>query len=168
MLACVLANWLPGTKHSKVWKCKMAELQYLHNHLASFEEVFHGCWKKLITKLYFTSWKVQQGGQHTCTHVHKHACIHARMRALTHIHTQPFYGSIRILSGTTRVSWYQKKHSPTHTYRGHQSSLIYFFHLIRSMAPSTHTHIVKYCTTMYKVKNLPLWLFQKLNLVLDQ
>jgi len=25
-----------------------------------------------------------------------------------------------ILSGTTRVSQYQKKHSPTHTYRGHQ------------------------------------------------
>jgi len=31
-----------------------------------------------------------------------------------------------ILSGTTRVSQYQKKHSPTHTYHGHQSSLIYF------------------------------------------
>ena len=28
-----------------------------------------------------------------------------------------------ILSGTTRVSWYQKKHSPTHTHHGHQSSL---------------------------------------------
>ena len=27
-----------------------------------------------------------------------------------------------ILSGTTRVSRYQKKHSPTHTYHGHQSS----------------------------------------------
>jgi len=31
-----------------------------------------------------------------------------------------------ILSGTTRVSRYQKKHSPTYTYRGHQSSLTCF------------------------------------------
>jgi len=34
------------------------------------------------------------------------------------------------------VSWYQKKHSPTHTYRGHQSSLICFLHLLRSTASS--------------------------------
>ena len=40
------------------------------------------------------------------------------------------------LSGTTRVSRYPKKHSPTHTYRGHQSSLICFLHLLRSMASS--------------------------------
>ena len=40
------------------------------------------------------------------------------------------------LSGTTRVSRYQKKHSPTHTYRGHQLSLICFLHLLRSMASS--------------------------------
>jgi len=41
-----------------------------------------------------------------------------------------------ILAGTTRVSRYQKKHSPIHTYRGHQSSLICFVHLIRFMASS--------------------------------
>jgi len=34
------------------------------------------------------------------------------------------------LSGTTRVIWYQKKHSPTHTYRGHQSFIIFFLHLL--------------------------------------
>ena len=39
---------------------------------------------------------------------------------------QPFYGS---LSLTTRVSRYQKKHSPTHTYPDHQSSFITFLHL---------------------------------------
>jgi len=38
------------------------------------------------------------------------------------------------LSRTTRVSRYQKKRSPTHNYHGHQSSLIYFLHLLRSMA----------------------------------
>ena len=41
-----------------------------------------------------------------------------------------------ISSWTTRVSQYQKKHSATHTYSGHQSSLICFIHLIRSMASS--------------------------------
>jgi len=40
-------------------------------------------------------------------------------------YTQPFY--------TTR---YQKKHSPTHTYCGHQSSLICFISLLLSMASS--------------------------------
>ena len=51
-------------------------------------------------------------------------------------HTQPFYGSVDFFSETTRVSWYQRKHLPTHTYRGHHSSLIHFFHLLRSMASS--------------------------------
>jgi len=39
-----------------------------------------------------------------------------------------------ILSGTTWVSWYQKKHSPAHTYRGHQSSLVCLLHLLWSTA----------------------------------
>jgi len=42
-----------------------------------------------------------------------------------HTHTQPFT-ALWNLSGTTRVSRYQKKHSPTHTHRGHQSSLSAF------------------------------------------
>jgi len=40
------------------------------------------------------------------------------------------------LSGTTWVSQYQKKHSPTYICCGHQSSLICFLHLLRSMASS--------------------------------
>jgi len=36
------------------------------------------------------------------------------------------FTALWILSGTTWVSWYQKKHSPTHTHRGHQSSFICF------------------------------------------
>jgi len=47
---------------------------------------------------------------------------------------QTFYGSLE--SRTTWVSWYQKKHSPTHTNRGHQSSLICFLDLLRSVASS--------------------------------
>ena len=34
------------------------------------------------------------------------------------------FTALWILSGTTRVSRYQKKHSPTHTYRGHQSQIV--------------------------------------------
>jgi len=43
---------------------------------------------------------------------------------------QPFHGSLDFVR-TTWVSWYQKKHSPTHTYSGHQSFLICFLHLLR-------------------------------------
>ena len=46
------------------------------------------------------------------------------------------FTALRILFGTTQVSWYQKKHSPTHTYCGHQSSLICFLHLLWHMASS--------------------------------
>jgi len=51
--------------------------------------------------------------------------------------THNCFTALWILSGTTRVSEYQKKHSPTHTYCGHQSALICFFHLIWSMAFSS-------------------------------
>jgi len=40
------------------------------------------------------------------------------------------FTALWILSGATWVSWYQKKHSPTHTYHGHQSFLICFLHLL--------------------------------------
>jgi len=50
-----------------------------------------------------------------------------------HTHTQPFNG---LLSGTTRVGRYQKKHSPTHTHPEHRTSFITFLHLQRSMASS--------------------------------
>ena len=54
-------------------------------------------------------------------------------QAHTHIHTQPFNG---LLSGTTRVGQYQKKHSPTHTHPDHRTSFIIFLYLQRSMASS--------------------------------
>jgi len=41
----------------------------------------------------------------------------------THTHTHNRFTALWILSETTRVSRYQKKHSPTHTHRSHQSSL---------------------------------------------
>ena len=46
-----------------------------------------------------------------------------------------------ILSRTTHMSQYQKKHSPTHTYHGRQSFLICFLHLLQSTASSLfHLH----------------------------
>ena len=46
------------------------------------------------------------------------------------------FTALLTLSRTTRVSRYQKKHSRTHNHCGHQSSLICFLHLLRSMASS--------------------------------
>jgi len=46
--------------------------------------------------------------------------------ARTYIHNR--FTALWILSGTTRVSWYQKKRLPTHTYHGHplSASSIYY------------------------------------------
>jgi len=46
---------------------------------------------------------------------------------------QPFNAR---LSGTIRVGWYQKKHSPAHTHPGQRTSFITFLHLQRSTASS--------------------------------
>ena len=59
--------------------------------------------------------------------------------SLTHDYYYYYYNhfmALWILSDTTQVSRYQKKHSPTHTYHGHQPSLICFLHLLRCMASS--------------------------------
>jgi len=45
---------------------------------------------------------------------------------------QPFYGP---LSGTTQMTWYQKKHTPTH-HPDHHPIFISFFHLLQSIASS--------------------------------
>jgi len=57
------------------------------------------------------------------------------IRSEPRTHTNCFT-ALWILYGTTRVSRHQKKHSPTHTYWGHQSSLICFLHLLQSTASS--------------------------------
>ena len=58
------------------------------------------------------------------------------MLSLYYYYYYNHFTALWTLSGTTRVSQYEKKHSPTHTYCGHQSSLICFLHLLRSMASS--------------------------------
>ena len=54
-------------------------------------------------------------------------------KVLRILQQQPFNGR---LSGTTRVGWYQKKHSPAHTHSGQHTSFITFLHLQRSTASS--------------------------------
>ena len=68
-----------------------------------------------------------------------------------------FYGP---LSGTTRVSQYQKKHSPTH-HPDHHPVFISFFHLPRSIASSLiKLHAWQsFCTTYFQALfGLPLGL----------
>ena len=70
---------------------------------------------------------------------------------------QPFYGP---LSGTTQVSQYQKKHSPTH-HPHHHPIFISFFHLPRSIASSLFKLRAwqSFCTTSFHVLfSLPLGL----------
>ena len=65
-------------------------------------------------------------------------------------HIQPFYGSLDFVQDNLREPVPQKKHSPTHTYRGHNLSLICFVHLLQSMAscsiyvPDTYHNISKF------------------------
>ena len=70
---------------------------------------------------------------------------------------QTFYGP---LSGTTGVSQYQKKHSPTHIYPDHQPSFISFLHLLRFTASSLFNLCAwqSFCTTSLQVLfGIPLW-----------
>ena len=62
---------------------------------------------------------------------------------------QPFYGP---LSGTTRVSRYQKKHSPTH-HPDHHPIFFSFFHLPRSIGSSLFKLRASqsFCTTFLHV-----------------
>jgi len=61
---------------------------------------------------------------------------HTHTHTKTHTQVPNQFTTLWILSGTTQVSQNQKKHSSTHTYHGHQSSLICFLHLLQSMASS--------------------------------
>jgi len=75
--------------------------------------------------------------------------------SMTTTEQQPFYGP---LSGTTQVSRYQKKHSPTH-HPDHYPIFISFFHLPRSIASSLFKLRIcqSFCTTsLHVLFGLPL------------
>ena len=105
---------------------------------ASGRDIFHGepdcVWLTVTLHVFMQSpVYLKQSKQHM-----RHVFISCTTESATSIPTNAHTTILRlwILSRTTRVSRYQKKHSPAHTYRGHQSSLICFIHLIRSMASS--------------------------------
>ena len=65
--------------------------------------------------------------------------VEYKVQTHTHTHTHTHTTILRLSELLSRTTWlirYQKKHSPTHTYHSHQSSLICFLHLLRSMASS--------------------------------
>jgi len=90
-------------------------------------EVFSNNWQCLYLALWPWEWEQQQ--------------------------QRPFYGP---LSGTTRVSWYQKKHSPTH-HPDHHPIFISFFHLPRSIASSLFKLRAwqSFCTTSFLENEAP-------------
>ena len=47
-----------------------------------------------------------------------------------------------LLSGTARVGWYQKKHSPAHTHPGQRTSFITFLHLQRPRHPLYSAYVL--------------------------
>ena len=76
-------------------------------------------------------------------------------------HTHNCFTALWILSRTTCMSRYQKKHSPTYTYRDHQSSSICFLHILRSITSSLFNLRAwqSFCTTSLQVIfDLPLGL----------
>jgi len=84
-------------------------------------------------------------------------CVNIHNKQQQQQQQQPFYGP---LSGTTRVSRYQKKHSPTH-HPDHHPIFISFFHLPRSIASSLFKLQTwqSFCTTSFQILfGLPLGL----------
>jgi len=73
---------------------------------------------------------------------------HAHVYARTHAHINCFM-ALWILSATTQVSRYQKKHSPTHTYHGHQSCLLPSSIAIHGILPVQIT-----CLTVFFLQSL--------------
>ena len=57
-------------------------------------------------------------------------------------HTHNHFTALWNLSRTTRVSRHQKKHSPTHTHHGHQSSLFAFYIYYNPWHPPYSIHVL--------------------------
>ena len=95
----------------------------------------HGYWRAFTILLpTFTSSMLPTtaNGMWPCNQSHSHCPLSNND---IHTYTQPFYGSLDSVRDNP-VSRKQKKHSSTHIYHSHQSSLIRFLHLIRSTVSS--------------------------------
>jgi len=77
-----------------------------------------------------------ENSQWCCKHTRTCTCTCTRTRTCTHAHTHTqFYGSLDFVRDNLGEP-VQEEHSPTQTYRGHQSSLICFLHQLWSTASS--------------------------------
>ena len=77
----------------------------------------------------------------------------------THTHTHNRFTALWNLYGTTRMSRYQNKHSPTHTHRGHQSSLsafsIYYDTWLTPYSPFLNS-VLFYCAFRHSQQHCPV------------
>jgi len=77
----------------------------------------------------------------------------------THTHTHNRFTAVWILYGTTRVSQYQNKHLPTHTYHGHQSSLLLHpSNAIHGILPVQFMHLTVFTISLQVFFEQPLGL----------
>jgi len=134
------ANW----HNDKYWqteddlKCRTICKLEISSHFRSLEETYSKQWT--FRKVYWLqiALKTKLIYQNTCYVLDllndlSYLCT---VTYLLVIYTHNRFMALWILFQTTWVSQYQKKHSPTHIYHGHQSSLICFIHLIWSMTSS--------------------------------
>jgi len=114
----------PPTQHVHAARCAI-HLQPEQSAVATFVILNAWLWHRLrkffSVPPYNTEWDIQL-----------YWCFYNANNWHHQHQEQPFYGP---LSGTTRVSRYQKKHSPTH-HPDHHPIFIGLFHLLRSIASS--------------------------------
>jgi len=100
--------------------------------------------------VYYLTIMSKKSLQGCCTNI-----TDAQSHTHRHTHTHNRFTALWILSGTTQVSQYQKKHSPTHTCRGHQLTPICLLHLLRSTASSPFNLRARQSFSTISVLGLP-------------
>jgi len=112
------------------------------HHVVHFVSLFLSLWLvKIETSTFVDGCHIKRHGQHHVIFKFRRLFewvklqTHTHARARARIHTQPFYGSLDFVQDIPE-SRYPKKTFTTHNYFGHQSSLMCFLHLLRSMASS--------------------------------
>jgi len=111
--------------HSRSLAIVTFDTPYTISYYPSVEIMSLSC---IISKISIISKNSKRS--HDRDHIRLRDQLSSRRNYYYHNH----FTALWTLSGTTRVSRYQKKHSPTHIYSGYQSSVICFLHLLRSVA----------------------------------
>ena len=116
------------------------------------EQSFTACMPLLTATTAFGLGRIHKSSPQRC-YLHRLCTF-----LLCHQQQQPFCG---LLSLTTRVSQYQRKHSPTHHPNQHPSFTSFFHHILRSIAPSLFKMLAWqsfYTTSLCILFGLPLGL----------